>query len=39
MLNQNKFTTKSQEAITTAQAIASEYDQQQIDTLHLLFAL
>ena len=39
MLNQNKFTTKSQEAITTAQAIASEYNQQQIDTLHLLFAL
>jgi len=39
MLDQNKFTTKSQEAIATAQAIASEYNQQQIDTLHLLFAL
>ncbi|MEA2098235.1 MAG: ATP-dependent chaperone ClpB [Patescibacteria group bacterium] len=39
MLNQNRFTTKSQEALAQAQAIASEYNQQQIDTLHLLFIL
>ncbi|MCK5475979.1 MAG: type VI secretion system ATPase TssH, partial [Candidatus Pacebacteria bacterium] len=38
-MDPNKFTTKSQEAITSAQSIASEYDQQQVDTLHLLLAL
>ena len=39
MINPNKFTTKSQEAIAAAQAIASGYNQQQIDATHLLFAL
>ncbi|MBW6441040.1 ATP-dependent chaperone ClpB [Patescibacteria group bacterium] len=39
MINPNKFTTKSQEAIASAQSIASDYNQQQIDTLHLLLAL
>ncbi|MCK5332678.1 ATP-dependent chaperone ClpB [Candidatus Parcubacteria bacterium] len=39
MINPNKFTTKSQEAIAAAQSIASDYSQQQIDTLHLLLAL
>ena len=39
MINPNKFTTKSQEAIASAQVIASDYNQQQIDALHLLFAL
>ncbi len=39
MINPNKFTTKSQEAIASAQVIASDYSQQQIDALHLLFAL
>src|SRR3989338_9001698 len=35
----NKFTTKSQEAMRGAQEIASERVQQQLDTVHLLFAL
>ena len=39
MIDPNKFTTKSQEAIASAHSIASEYDQQQVDTLHLLLAL
>ncbi len=39
MINPNKFTTKSQEAITSAQAIASDYSQQQIDALHLVLSL
>ncbi len=39
MINPNKFTTKSQEAIASAQIIASDYNQQQIDASHLLFAL
>jgi len=39
MINPNKFTTKSQEAIASAHSIASEYNQHQVDTLHLFFAL
>jgi ATP-dependent Clp protease ATP-binding subunit ClpB len=39
MINPNRFTTKSQEAIASAQAIASDYSQQQVDALHLLLAL
>ena len=39
MINPNKFTTKSQEAISTAQEIAVSYEQQQIDTSHLLLSL
>ena len=39
MIDPNKFTTKSQEAIASAHSIASEYNQQQVDTLHLLLAL
>ena len=39
MINPNKFTTKSQEAIASAQVIASDHNQQQIDALHLFFAL
>ncbi|MFZ2969888.1 MAG: AAA family ATPase, partial [Minisyncoccia bacterium] len=39
MINPNKFTTKSQEAISLAQSIASDYAQQQVDAIHLLFAL
>lgn len=39
MINQNKLTTKSQEAVASAQEIVSDYRQQQIDTLHLLLAL
>jgi ATP-dependent Clp protease ATP-binding subunit ClpB len=39
MINPNKFTTKSQEAIASAQIIASDYNQQQIDASHLLLAL
>lgn len=39
MINPNKFTTKSQEAIASAHSIASDYSQQQVDALHLLFAL
>ena len=33
------FTNKAQEAILSAQSIAQERGQQQIDALHLLFAL
>ena len=39
MINPNKFTTKSQEAIASAHSIASEHNQQQVDALHLLLAL
>ncbi len=39
MINPNRFTTKSQEAIASAQNIAANYSQQQVDTMHLLFAL
>ena len=35
----DKFTQKAQEAIASSQAIASERNQQQVDTLHLLLAL
>jgi len=35
----DKFTQKAQEAIASSQAIASEKQQQQVDTLHLLLAL
>ena len=35
----DKFTQKAQEAIAASQAIASERNQQQVDTLHLLLAL
>ena len=36
---QGNFTYKAQEALMAAQDIAREYGQQQIDALHLLFAL
>ena len=39
MINPNKFTTKSQEAIASAQKISGDYAQQQVDAAHLLFAL
>lgn len=39
MINPNKFTTKSQEAIAAAHAIAADYSQQQVDALHLLLSL
>ena len=39
MVNPNKFTTKSQEAIAAAQTLASDYAQQQVDALHLLLSL
>ncbi|MCK5466187.1 ATP-dependent chaperone ClpB [Candidatus Parcubacteria bacterium] len=39
MINPNKFTTKSQEAIAAAQTLASDYAQQQVDTLHLVLSL
>ena len=39
MINPNKFTTKAPEAIASAQVIASDHTQQQIDALHLFFAL
>lgn len=35
----NKFTTKSQEALRTAQEIAADYGQQNADTAHLLASL
>ncbi|MBI4054352.1 MAG: AAA family ATPase, partial [Candidatus Doudnabacteria bacterium] len=35
----DKFTQKAQEAIAASQALASERNQQQVDTLHLLLAL
>ena len=38
-MDMNKLTTKSQEALATAQAIASEYNHQQVDAEHLLSAL
>ncbi len=38
-MNGSNFTRKTQEAIMTAQSIASENGQQQIDALHLLLAL
>lgn len=39
MINPNKFTTKSQEAIASAHGIASDYSQQQVDVAHLILAL
>ncbi len=39
MIDSNKFTTKSQEAIAAAQTLASDYMQQQVDALHLLLSL
>jgi len=39
VMNINKFTIKSQEAIQQAQQIASQYEHQQIDTPHLAKAL
>ena len=39
MINPNKFTTKSQEAISAAQTLASDYSQQQVDALHLFLPL
>ncbi len=38
-MNINKFTQKSQEAVSRAQNVAVEYGHQQIDTGHLLVAL
>ena len=38
-MDMNKLTRKSQEALASAQAIASEYNHQQVDTIHLLDAL
>ena len=39
MIDPNKFTTKSQEAIASAQGIAVSQSQQQVDASHLLLAL
>jgi ATP-dependent Clp protease ATP-binding subunit ClpB len=39
MINPNKFTTKSQEAIASAHRIALDYSQQQVDVAHLILAL
>lgn len=39
MINPNRFTTKSQEAIASAQKISGDYAQQQVDAAHLLSAL
>jgi len=39
MIDPNKFTTKSQEAIASAQNIAAKESQQQVDASHLLLAL
>ena len=38
-MDMNKLTRKSQEALASAQATASEYNHQQVDAGHLLFAL
>ena len=38
-MDMNKLTRKSQEALAQAQAIASEYNNQQVDTIHLIDAL
>src|SRR3989344_66844 len=39
MIPLDKFTQKAQEAIASSQTIASEFDHQQVDTIHLLLAL
>ena len=38
-MDMNKLTRKSQEALASAQALASEYNHQQVDDIHLLSAL
>lgn len=38
-MNLNKFTTKSQQALQEAQALAFEYHNNQVDTIHLLYSL
>ena len=39
MMDMNKLTRKSQEALASAQALASEYNHQQVDDIHLLASL
>src|SRR3989344_1007239 len=39
MIPLDKFTQKAQEAIATSQTIASEFDHQQVDSVHLLLSL
>jgi ATP-dependent Clp protease ATP-binding subunit ClpB len=39
MIPLDKFTQKAQEAIAASQSIASEFNQQQVDTIHLLLSL
>ncbi len=39
MIPLDKFTQKAQEAIAASQTIASEYNHQQVDTIHLLLSL
>lgn len=39
MINPNRLTTKSQEAVAMAQKISSDFGQKQVDTSHLLLAL
>jgi ATP-dependent Clp protease ATP-binding subunit ClpB len=39
MIPLDKFTQKAQEAIAASQTIASEHEHQQVDTIHLLYAL
>ena len=39
MIPLDKFTQKAQEAIAASQTIASEYEHQQVDSLHLLLSL
>ncbi|MBQ3398920.1 MAG: hypothetical protein IJG51_08525, partial [Synergistaceae bacterium] len=38
-MDANKLTRKSQEALSASQAIASEYNHQQVDCEHLLSAM
>ena len=38
-MNMNQFTQKSLEAVQNAQTIAQEYGNQQIEQVHLLYAL
>ncbi len=38
-MNQNQFTQKSMEALQRAQALTSEYSQQTLEQIHLLYAL
>jgi len=39
MINPNRFTTKSQQAIAVAQKIAADFGQKQVDASHLLLSL